>query len=189
MLRERAVVTASSPQFWRKQVSELTQPHIERIMAPKRLPRRMWKPSTDGAQQRLAGSDLFHHLVGIYVSGRQMTAKDLAVGCYFCARAGIGGAHWDWWGMAPGKQSGKYKDHVDKRMPAVGAMMKITIPMQVRGRAHLTKASTDVQLVFESISEEVLHDDVCRQTLEYGADDLNSVMLTRSYQNHAHVQQ
>eukprot|EP00959_Pyramimonas_sp_CCMP1952_P257908 5389885-Pyramimonas_sp.AAC.1 len=78
---------------------------------------------------RTAGTALFDHLLGIYVSGRHMTAKDFAIGRHYCDIAGVGGAHWKWWGVSPGKPSGRYRDHVDRRLPPIGPMMKVRIPM------------------------------------------------------------
>eukprot|EP00959_Pyramimonas_sp_CCMP1952_P252113 5267741-Pyramimonas_sp.AAC.1 len=156
-------------------------------MPPKK--RKRWQPSPDGATQRSAGAKLFDHLLGIYVSGKQMSAKDLAIGCHYASEAGTKGAYWSSWGLPPGRPSGRYKEHVDRRLPSLGAMMKVTIPMNVRGRAHLTKAPTDVQLVYESISEEVQLDSECQDILLNGTHDEYCVMQTRAYQNHAHVQQ
>eukprot|EP00959_Pyramimonas_sp_CCMP1952_P129090 2699406-Pyramimonas_sp.AAC.1 len=61
--------------------------------------------------------------------------------------------------------------------------------MAVRGRSHLTKTSTFVQLVFESISEDVKLSSETTRLLEEGTDDVQSVMMTRAYQSHPHVEQ
>eukprot|EP00959_Pyramimonas_sp_CCMP1952_P240211 5019624-Pyramimonas_sp.AAC.1 len=68
----------------------------------------------------------------------------------------------------------------------MGPMMKVRIPMAVRGRAHLTAAHTDIQLVHEPLSEEVRTDIGCKTILKHGTYDADLVMMTRAYQNHEH---
>eukprot|EP00959_Pyramimonas_sp_CCMP1952_P325267 6808188-Pyramimonas_sp.AAC.1 len=107
-------------------------------MAPRRAST-PYVPHADGERRRLGGASLFEHLMGVYALGKPMSAKDLAIACHFASEAGTPGAHWSIWGLGPGRQTGKYKQHIDELLPDPGPMYAATIPMAVRGKAHEKK--------------------------------------------------
>lgn len=144
-------------------------------------------PDPDGKVKRQAGVDLFELLLGIYASGRAMSAKDFAIACHYCDVGGMQGERWDLWGMPPGRQTGKYKTHIDKYLPGTGPLYTASLPMAVRGSFDQQKATTAFQMVYETLAEEVRNDIEIARILEHGTDDPNSVMCTRMYTQSAIV--
>ena len=157
-------------------------------MAPKaRRNKAKYCSVADGAKKRSAGSQLFKHLLGIYLSGKTMSARDIAIACRLAHIGGMIGAPWADWGMSPNNQSGRFKHHVDAQMPDSDPLYSVEIPMVVRGEAHRSKDVMDFALVFKSLADEVANSKSMQTMLVEGCTGRDSVMTTRQYLEHQHV--
>eukprot|EP00959_Pyramimonas_sp_CCMP1952_P284148 5939237-Pyramimonas_sp.AAC.1 len=106
---------------------------------------------------RDAGSELLRKLLELYASCK-LTALDFSVICHLADVAGVPGANFALYGLAPGKQSGKYQDHLSKVLPVPSGMTMVRTPVNLHRRPRRTIRDVPVRCVFEGIEEEVSED-------------------------------
>ena len=78
---------------------------------------RAQQSAEEANRARQAGANLFKHLLGLFAE-RKVTAKDFAIACHWCRAAGVPGADFSSYGLAPGQASdGAYQRYLDRAIP------------------------------------------------------------------------
>ena len=114
------------------------------------------------------------------VRAKKISAKDLCLLCFHLSRCGVGGGQWRTFAMPPNKQTGKYKQRVDKHLPGPGPLYSATLPATVRKKAHLRSRDIVFRQVHRTIGDEVKSSSTVRAVLETGPCDNPDSVLTHS---------
>ena len=105
-------------------------------------------------KQRLGGATLLHHLKLLYAE-RKMTAKDLAISCFWCVQAGVKGADFASLALGPGQSTGNYQKVVDRCVPPFEPVYHVPTPMMPRGSSHRETRSIPVSPLHEALAREI----------------------------------
>ena len=140
-------------------------------------------------EQRAAGRKVFETLLALYSSRRAMTAKDLCVLMHDLGVCNTPGGEFKRFGLGEGKQSGKYKRHVDSLLPSSGPFYRASIPAKIQHKPWIKDKSVVFRAVWETLSAEINENLECQEFLEFGGeDDYYSFGSLPVYQNHPMVQ-
>ena len=144
----------------------------------------------DGARQRAAGSAAFDMLLALYGSCKAVSSKDVCVLCFYLRKCGVRGGQWGRFAMAPDKQTGKYKQLMDRHLPGPGPLYTAKLPATVRRNAHVRSRSIVFREVFRTVSDEVSSSPDTQAVLADGpCDDPTSVLSVPCYREHPLVRQ
>ena len=144
----------------------------------------------DGARKRAAGSAAFDMLLALYGSCKKVSSKDFCVLCFYLRTCGIAGGQWGTFAMSPDKQSGKYKQRMDKHLPGPGPLYTAKLPATVRRKAHVRSMNFVFREVFRTVSDELNSSPDTQAVLADGpCDDPNSVLSVPCYREHPLVRQ
>eukprot|EP00959_Pyramimonas_sp_CCMP1952_P459239 9477927-Pyramimonas_sp.AAC.3 len=144
----------------------------------------------NAAEKRKAGSRALDTLLAIYGSSKRMSAQDFCILCHYMSVCDVPGADWGKYASPPGKPSGSYKSHLDRRLPSSGPYYYADMPMRIRKQAHISSQRVPFRQVFRTIADEVKADPYVRDMLEEGReDDFDSILSLPSYLQNPIVQE
>jgi hypothetical protein len=143
----------------------------------------------DAARKRASGAMAFDILLELYGSCKKLSAKDFCILCFHLSRCDVAGGQWRTFAMPPNKQTGKYKQRLDKHLPGPGPLYSATLPATVRKKAHLRSRDIVFRQVYRTISDEVKSSSSVQAVLEQGpCDDPDSVLSLPCYTEHPLVE-
>lgn len=89
----------------------------------------------DAQRQRTAGAELMKWALTLYATSK-ISAKDFAIGCHWAQSAGVTGADFSMYAVAPGRASdGDYQSRLDKVLPMGVPLLYVNVPCMPPG-AH-----------------------------------------------------
>jgi len=108
-------------------------------------------------RQRAAGKALYRHLLEQFAVCK-VTAKDFAISCFHCAEAGVLGADFRRYAVAPKQSSeGAYQRHLDRVMPEPPPLYELSVPCALR-RGRRGQRTVPTSLPHEALAREVAAD-------------------------------
>ena len=106
--------------------------------------------------RRRAGAALHEHLLALYALCK-LSAQDLCIAMHHCAEAGVPGASFRAYGVAPGKQSGAYQRHLERVLPPLRHVYQLSVPGVRRRRATRLPRVQPARCFWETLTDEYLH--------------------------------
>ena len=161
-------------------------PKIKRRDAKPRRRRRLLPPRqyTDATakQQRLdSGAALLRCLISLYALCK-LSAQDFCVICFHCVGACVEGADFEKYSYPAGKQTGRYRSHLDTVLPPAGPLYFVPVPVWQKGGAKETR-DMPVMHFPSRIQQEVEQDRSILDILDRTVD-LPDIMRTEAYKRH-----
>ena len=147
---------------------------------------RLYNPTTQDARD--AGSNLLKILLQLYASCK-VSATDFCNICFFADAAGVPGANFAQYSLAPGKGSGKYQRLLSQVLPQPSGMICIKTPVNLNRSFRRSTRDTPIRCTFESLEEELTSDTTTINTLLSDPDERDQCILDLPcYTGHPTVQ-
>eukprot|EP00959_Pyramimonas_sp_CCMP1952_P339872 7117912-Pyramimonas_sp.AAC.1 len=108
--------------------------------------------------------------------------------CHWADQAGIPGAAFSAYAMEPGKQTGKYQQHLDKTITPPKNTYLVKTPVNYNRRPQRTTRDVPTLLAYESLEDELRSDSTTFDLLTAGpGQSEESVLDLAVYRNHRSV--
>jgi len=109
----------------------------------------------DKTTQRTAGAALLDQFLGLYAQCK-ISAMDLAIACHNATLAGVPGADFERYALAPGQSSsGAYQRRLDTVLPDAGPLYHVDIPCVARHTSARARRPVPTMPAHEAIAAEV----------------------------------